>query len=310
MSLVYNGILSANARQVDTQYRDLVRRTWDQGIISKSGMSQPARRLTFQTMKFDLSNGFPIVTERDLVSLSRKTNRSYMTQAFGEITAFLNGARWLHELEHFGCHWWKPWATEAKAKKRGLEVGDLGPGSYGPIWTAFPTEDGGSFNQVDFVVEQIAFRPELKTHVLTTWHPPSNFRTSSRNQKALVSPCHGNLTIHVYPDHGFFDMTHDQRSADVLVGLPANLAAYSAFMLMLASVTGYKARVLNYLIRDAHIYEVQYPYVERILATSEARPATLSLLNSKDRMQDYRNTDFAIDDYDPQDDRYRIPTPV
>jgi len=308
MELGYVRYKPYEQRTVDTQYKDLLRDIWNNGEETMTAMGQKALRRTTRTMFFDLSNGIPIITERNLVSPA-KSSRNYIGQALAEMCAFLNGARWIHELESFGCYWWKPWATEEKAKKRGLEVGDLGPGSYGPAWTNFPTKDEKSFNQIDALVEQVRYRPELKTHYITAWIPEYNFRTATRKQKALVSPCHGNVTICLYPERGFFDVIHDQRSADCLVGLPANLIGYSAFALMLAQVTGYRVRRLEYVIRDSHIYEIQYPFVERVLSAQSTRFASIEI-PKKESMQDYRVEDFVITDCDPQNERFRIPTPV
>src|SRR5262245_45129461 len=110
-----------------------------QRILSE-GISVPTRQrvdaitLMQQTLRFDLANGFPVITERSLESFWRKP--------IGELCAFINGAVTLDELAAFGCDWWGPWATPAKARSLNLPVGNLGPGSYGRAFRDFPTQDG------------------------------------------------------------------------------------------------------------------------------------------------------------------------
>src|SRR3982750_1035600 len=110
-------------RVPDSQYRDLLARIVDQGEKSATRQGPSAITLMQQTMRFDLANGFPVITDRSV--------RSFWRKPIGELCAFINGATTLAELEKFGCDWWHAWATEAKTSKRGLPPGDIGPGSYG-----------------------------------------------------------------------------------------------------------------------------------------------------------------------------------
>ena len=155
--------LPVNKRTPDHQYKDLLRDILENGVRTDTQLETDAITLMgAKPMKFKLANGFPMITER-------KISDKMWTQAVGEILGFINGARTLEELAEFGCHWWKPWGTERKTKKRGLEPGDLGPGSYGAAFHDFPTSEGEPHNQFKDIVEQIKEKPHLRTHFITPW---------------------------------------------------------------------------------------------------------------------------------------------
>ena len=124
-------------RVPDSQYRQMLDRIVADGIAVPTRQGPEALTLMQQTMRFELANGFPVITERSL--------RSFWRKPIGELCAFINGATTLEELAAFGCDWWDPWATEAKTAARGLPPGHLGPGSYGGAFRRFPTVDGGEF---------------------------------------------------------------------------------------------------------------------------------------------------------------------
>ena len=150
----------------DEQYKNLIREVLEKGIWSPSPMvdkdGNEIRTIDYMgatPLRFNvLENGFPFITERDI--------SGFWKAGIGELFAFINGARTQQELEEFGCKWWKAWVTEKKCAKRGLETGDLGPGSYGAAFANFPTLDGKGFNQFEEITKQMKERPELKTHFL------------------------------------------------------------------------------------------------------------------------------------------------
>ena len=124
-------------RTIDTQYRDLLARIMKEGTTVKPIHGELSKMVLGHQMRFDLNNGFPLLTERDLSKL--------MKGALAEHMAFLHGARTQKELEDWGCKWWDRWVTAEKCAIFGLPPGDLGPGSYGPAWAAFPTAEGKPF---------------------------------------------------------------------------------------------------------------------------------------------------------------------
>lgn len=292
-------------RTPDTQYQTLLRLIKDRG--EEVPTQQDASKLQWigHTMRFDLANGFPIITERDLIS-----EPSQFKMALAELCAFLNGAHTLEEMRSFGCGWWAPWVTEEKCRKRGLETGDLGPGSYGPAWRSFPTAEGGSFDQITHVLQQIRELPHLTTHIASPWIPQYLGRGENKQQKVVVVPCHGWFHVHVNAIKQELTLLHFQRSADAPVGLVFNLIQYAALTLMLAQVTGYRPKALVYLIDDAHIYLKQMPHVDAMLQTTpEAFPTVTFDPTVKDLFA-FRPDHFTVTDYHPRLPRRRIWTPV
>jgi thymidylate synthase len=151
-------------------YQKLLKEILDEGDQSKTQQEVDSiSKIAPASLHFKLSEGFPIITER-------KISEKMWKGAIGEIIGFINGARTQTELEKYGCNWWKSWVTEVKCKKRGLETGDLGPGSYGAAFHDFPTADGGTFNQFKEIIEQIKELPHLKTHFITPWIPQYTIR--------------------------------------------------------------------------------------------------------------------------------------
>jgi thymidylate synthase len=142
---------------MQSQYQRLLQDILDRGVRTNTQQETDAITLIGPNpLHFKLSEGFPIITERNMVpKTSERLPVTIWQQAIAEIIAFINGARTLKEMEKYGCSWWSPWGTEAKCHKRGLETGDLGPGSYGGAFHDFPTLEGGHFNQFQNILEQM-----------------------------------------------------------------------------------------------------------------------------------------------------------
>src|SRR5258708_22512864 len=215
-------------RTPDTQYRRVLQDILEHGVRTKTQQETDAITLMAPApMHFKLENGFPLITERNMApKVSERLKVTIWQQAIAEICAFINGARTLKQLEEFGCYWWEPWGTEKKCAKRGLETGDLGPGSYGAAFHDFPTADGGSYNQFQNIIEQIRELPHLRTHFITPWIPQYTIRGNGKQQKVVVAPCHGWIHLRVIENKLTLHMI--QRSADIPVGVPANMVQYAA----------------------------------------------------------------------------------
>lgn len=293
----------------DTQYRDLLHKILNEGVPVMPKQDEKALCLFGHQMKFDMNNGFPMITERDLLSDGKKT-KSIFYQSLGELFAFLHGSRHQAQLERFGCKWWKPWVTKEKCEKRGLIEGDLGSGSYGPAWRSFPTLDGTHFDQIEHVLQQIKELPNLRTHFVSPWIPQYVGRGKGKVQKVVVAPCHGWLHFLINVETGEISLHHFQRSADVPVGLVCNMIQYAALLLMVAQVTGYQAKELVYTISDAHIYVNQIQAVEKMLATEPVAFPTVELNHEIENIFDFHQEDFTVAGYNPQNPRMVIWTPV
>ena len=280
-------------RTPDGQYRELLRRVLDEGVRVPTRQGPAALTLMQQTMRFDLANGFPLITERSLASFWRKP--------IGELCAFINGATTLKELAEFGCDWWDAWATDAKTSKRGLAPGELGPGSYGGAFQAFPSlEQPEGFDQFRHLVEQIRELPGDRTHFVSPWIPQYLVRGTGKTPKATIAPCHG--WVHVRVLDGRLHLHMFQRSGDLPIGVPSNMVQYAALLLMLEHLTGYEASTYYHTISDAHMYEDQLDQVGKLLGR-EPRPLPTVHQTAAGRavtdIHDFRAEHFELTDYDP-----------
>lgn len=296
-------------RTPDEQYKNLLKL-----ILEKGTRSQTQAGTTKETpegtdavtlfgappMRFDLQNGFPMITERSV--------KGFWKQAVGEIIGFMNGARTLEELESYGCKFWSAWGTEEKCAKRGLETGDLGPGSYGAAFHDFPTVEGEAFNQFAYILKQIEEKPHLRTHFITPWVPQYTVRVSGRQQKVVVCPCHG--WIHIRILNNKLNLHMFQRSGDVPVGVPSNMMQYAALTMMLAQVTGYEVGEYIHTISDAHIYVDQVSTAEEIIERDTKPFPTMTITNPTKDLFAFRNTDFELSDYEAGESMRGIPVAI
>ncbi len=301
-------------REPDLQYHDLLKRIREKGKAALSGMDSRSKEVLGHTMRFDLAEGgFPLITERDLTMGSSEENiANYeqdpnlrpvtgpIKQALGEIIGFMHGARTQEELESYGCKFWKPWTVgeeaERKATKRGLEVGDLGPGSYGAAFHDFPDGEK-TFDQYANMIEQMKSRPELRTHIISPFIPPKISRAPGRQQEALIVPCHGLQHYNVDTYNKEISLVHWQRSADVPVGLPFNMVHYAALLMMVGQVTGYKPKELVFQISNAHIYDQHFEKVDELLDRQPHPFPRLAIDPTITKLEDFRTEHFMIQDY-------------
>ncbi len=291
----------------DSQYKRLLKEILDNGTVTKSQQGVDALTLMApQPLRFKLSNGFPIITER-------KISEKIWGQAIGEIIGFVNGARTQEELASYGCRWWKYWVTDKKCKKRGLEPGDMGPGSYGAAFHDFPTAEGPTYNQFKNIIEQIKEQPHLRTHFITPWIPQYTIRGKGKQQKVVVCPCHGWIHIRIIDNKLTLHMF--QRSSDTPIGLPANLAQYAALTMMIAHVTGYEAYEYIHSFSDAHMFVDQIEHVKTMLEREDKTLPTMKMNTKikgkgKKDLFDFRVEDFELTDYEPHPGIWDIPVAI
>lgn len=294
-------------RTPDAQYQNLLRKIFEEGQDVLPIHGEKAKMLVGQQLRYDISNGFPVITERDL-------SGPLFTGAIAEHVAFLNGARTQAELEKFGCKWWSKWVTKEKCDIFGLPEGDLGDGSYGAAWATFPTKEGAPFNQIAHVVQQVKERPYLRTHFISPWIPQYTIQHEGLTRKVVVAPCHGWIHILAFPETKQLSIHHFQRSADFPVGVPFNMIQYAMFGLMLGQIVGYSLKEVVYTFSDVHIYESQYEKVKELLAREPKRLPTVTLdpsvsTGAVEDIFKYRPEHFALSDYEPHPKMF-IPTPV
>lgn len=297
-------------RTPDAQYQNLLREILENGVRTPSQQGVDALTVIGpRSLHYKLSNGFPLITERNMnPKVTETLPVTIWQQAIGEILAFINGARTQKDLEDFGCYWWRWWVTKEKCEKRGLEEGDLGPGSYGAAFHDFPTSEGAPYNQFKNIIEQIKESPHLRTHFITPWIPQYTMRGKGKQQKVVVCPCHGWIHIRIIENKLTLHMI--QRSCDVPVGLPQNLIQYAALALAIAKVTGTEAYEYVHSFSDAHIYVDQVDSVKTMLEREPRRLPTLTLNSDKKDLFDFRREDFTLTDYDPHPGIKKIPVAI
>lgn len=290
-------------RTPDSQYHDLLNRIMTEGVEVTPIQGEKSKMVLGHQMRFAFSNGFPMITERDL-------SGKFMLGALGEHFAFLHGARTLEEMQAYGCGWWKKWVTKERCDIFGLPEGDLGPGSYGPAWAAFPTAEGQPFNQIEHVIKQLKERPNLRTHIISPWIPQYTIQHSGLPpRKVVVAPCHGYLHILAFPETKEISVHHFQRSGDVPVGVVFNMIQYAAFTMMVAQIMGYTPKELVYTLSDAHIYESQYEKVTELLARDPKPFPTMTLNPDVKDIFAFTQEHFTLSDYQAHS-AMTIPTPV
>ena len=295
---------------IDTQYRELLQKILDYGERTNTQLETDAITLMAPgSMRFKLAEGFPMITERNMAPKeSERLQVTIWRQAIAEIIGFINGARTLKELESYGCYWWAPWGTEAKCHKRGLETGDLGPGSYGAAFHDFPTVDGGGYNQFKNIIEQMKELPHLRTHFITPWVPQYIIRGKGKTQKVVVAPCHGWLHFRVLDNKLTVHMF--QRSGDVPIGVPSNMVQYGALTMMLAQVLDVEPYEYIHTISDAHIYVDQVDAVKTMLEREPRPLPKMRLTNPTTDLFAFRKDDFELSDYNPHPGIKNIPVAI
>ncbi len=289
-------------RTPDSQYQDALRKILREGRDVLPIHGEKAKMLVGVQLRYNLENGFPVITERDMQG-------PFFTGAIAEHIAFLNGARTQAELEKFGCKWWSKWVTKEKCEIFGLPEGDLGPGSYGAAWHDFPTKEGLPFNQIAHVVQQIKERPYLRTHIISPWIPQYTIQHEGLTRKVVVAPCHGWIHVLAFPETKQLTIHHFQRSGDFPVGVPFNMVQYASFGLMVAQLTGYQFTDIVYTFSDAHIYESQFEHVEKLITREPRRLPTVTLDSTITDIFNFRPEHFTLSDYEPHE-KMIIPTPI
>lgn len=276
----------------DSQYRDLM------GFVMQNGIKGPTRQgvecLTYLglQMRFPLANGFPIINDRSI--------RGFWHRPIHELGVMINGGRNVADFVAAGCTWWSEWTTEEKTRKRGLEPGDIGDGSYGAAFHDFPMPNGETFNQWESIMLQIKEYPYERRHFVSPWIPYYTCRTSKRGPRVTIAPCHGWVYLRILDGKLYMHMT--QRSGDMPIGIPSNMVQYAALAIFIGHLTGYPAVEFIHEIIDAHIYLDQRDHVETMLAREPRRFATVRLneagLAATDIHQ-FNGSLFELSDYDP-----------
>ncbi len=251
-------------------YLELMERILREGAPKRDRTGTGTISVFGHQMRFDLGVGFPCLT----------TKRLHLRSIIYELMWFLRGetnVRWLREN---GVTIWDEWADER---------GELGP-VYGRQWRSWPTPDGRTIDQIAWVVEEIRRNPDSRRLVVSAWNP-------AEIDRMALPPCHclfqfyvsgGRLSCHLY-----------QRSADVFLGLPFNIASYALLTHMTANVTGLEAGELVHSLGDAHLYRNHLDQARLQLGREPRALPRLRLRRRVESLLDFRYEDFELEGYDP-----------
>jgi thymidylate synthase len=239
--------------------------------VNKSDRTGTGTLSTFgYQMRFDLQQGFPMLT----------TKKLHLKSILHELLWFLKGETNTRYLKENGVSIWDEWADKD---------GELGP-IYGYQWRSWPSANGGHIDQVSKLVESIKNNPDSRRHIVSAWNV-------SELEKMALPPCH--ILFQFYVANGKLSCQLYQRSADIFIGVPFNIASYAILTLMMAQVTNLKPGEFIHTLGDAHLY-TNHLEQTGLQLTRSPRPLPTLLINpSVTNIFDFQFNDFKLEGYDP-----------
>jgi thymidylate synthase len=252
------------------QYHDLLQLILDRGAVKKDRTGTGTKSVFGHQMRFDLAAGFPLVT----------TKKLHLRSIIHELLWFLRGETNVRYLRENGVTIWDEWADAQ---------GELGP-VYGKQWRSWPTPDGRQIDQIAGLLDQIRRNPDSRRLIVTAWNPGDI-------DKMKLPPCH--CLFQFYVADGRLSCQLYQRSADVFLGVPFNIASYALLTMMVAQVTGLKPGDFVHTLGDAHLY---LNHVEQALTQLGRAPRELPRMELNPAIADlfaFRFEDFRLVGYEP-----------
>ncbi|MEO7794634.1 MAG: thymidylate synthase [Thermoanaerobaculia bacterium] len=251
-------------------YLDLLRQILDRGVEKADRTGTGTLSLFGHQMRFDLRDGFPLVT----------TKRLHLKSIVHELIWFLSGSTNVAYLREHGVTIWDEWADPA---------GELGP-VYGHQWRAWPAPDGRAIDQISRLVEGLRENPDSRRHIVSAWNP-------AELDRMALPPCHA--LFQFYVARGELSCQLYQRSADVFLGVPFNIASYALLLAMVAQVTGLRPGEFVHTLGDAHLY---LNHLEQAREQLSREPRALPRLHLNPEVRsilDFRFDDVTFEGYDP-----------
>jgi len=252
------------------QYLDLMRRVLDQGVRKEDRTGTGTLSVFGHQMRFDLGEGFPLVT----------TKKLHLRSIIHELLWFLRGDTNIAYLRDNGVSIWDEWADDN---------GDLGP-IYGYQWRSWPTADGRHVDQISQVLEQLRNNPDSRRIIVSAWNV-------GELENMALPPCHAFFQFYVA--NGKLSCQLYQRSADIFLGVPFNIASYALLTLMMAQATGLEPGDLVHTLGDAHLYS---NHLEQARTQLQRQPRSLPQMRLNPAVQDlfaFRFEDFELLGYEP-----------
>ena len=252
------------------QYLDLLQHVLDHGILKEDRTGTGTHSVFGYQMRFDLQNGFPLLT----------TKKLHLKSIIHELLWFLTGDTNVKYLKENGVRIWNEWADEN---------GDLGH-IYGYQWRSWPDYDGGHIDQIKEAIDTIQHNPDSRRIIVSAWNvadlPQMN-----------LPPCHAFFQFYVA--NGKLSLQLYQRSADIFLGVPFNIASYALLLMMVAQVTGLEAGDFVHTLGDAHIYNNHIEQVREQLSREPRALPKMKLNPDVKSIFDFKYEDFELTDYNP-----------
>jgi len=262
------------------QYHDLIKHVLENGNEKEDRTGTGTKSVFGYQMRFDLSEGFPMVT----------TKKLHLKSIIYELLWFLNGDTNINYLQENGVRIWNSWADEN---------GDLGP-VYGHQWRNWNNDE---IDQITDVIDSLKNNPDSRRMIVSAWNPSVlpdtsiSFSENVSNGKAALPPCHAFFQFYV--SDGKLSCQLYQRSADIFLGVPFNIASYALLTMMIAQVCGYQAGDFVHTFGDAHIYTNHFDQVKLQI---ERKPRDLPKMKINSNVKDifgFKFDDFTLIDYNP-----------
>ena len=250
------------------QYLNLLETVLEQGAKKGDRTGTGTRALFGWQMRFDLAEGFPLLT----------TKKLHIKSIIHELLWFVAGDTNIAYLNRHGVTIWDEWADEK---------GDLGP-VYGRQWRSWQTADGRVIDQLGDLIEQIKTSPDSRRLIVSAWNPADV-------PDMALPPCH--CLFQFFVAEGRLSCQLYQRSADIFLGVPFNIASYALLTHMIAHVTGLQPGEFVHVLGDAHLYENHTDQAREQLRRTPGPLPRLRLIDPPERLEDFRFEHFAIDDY-------------
>lgn len=253
------------------QYLDLLKKIMSEGVDRGDRTGTGTRSIFGYQMRFDLSDGFPLLT----------TKKLHLKSIIYELLWFLKGDTNVRYLQENGVRIWNEWADAD---------GELGP-VYGSQWRSWPDYNGGYIDQISEVIRTIKENPESRRIIVSAWN------VAALPDMALP-PCH--LLFQFYVADGRLSLMLYQRSADCFLGVPFNIASYALLLMMVAQVTGLKPGEFIHTLGDTHIYHNHFEQVKTQLQRIPGRLPHMRLNPDVKDIFDFKYADFQLEDYEAQ----------
>ena len=252
------------------QYLDLMTRVINEGTLKSDRTGTGTKSVFGHQMRFDLSEGFPCIT----------TKKLHLRSIIHELLWFLKGDTNIKYLKENGVRIWDEWADKN---------GDLGH-VYGYQWRSWPTPDGRHIDQITQVINQIKNTPDSRRMIVSAWNV-------GEIEEMALPPCHAFFQFYVAD--GKLSCQLYQRSADIFLGVPFNIASYALLTMMIAQVCNLKLGEFVHTLGDAHIYSNHFEQTELQLSRGPKPLPKMTINPQVKSIFDFKYEDFKLEDYDP-----------